>query len=543
MHAHQKHCHSDSNVSLGGISCAPATKALSSAFVILSLRRICQRSADGSFALLRMTTRVAPVRFLREARIGMTNTFVLFVLFTFTFHLSTFNSFAQATKPLETKPPKTTRILFIFDASGSMVEPWYDNKESMNRGPSRLEIAKATMIDIVDTLKRKQNLEMALRVYGAMSPLSKNDCKDSKLMVPFGANNAQFIKDYVRNINPNGVTPIAYSLEQTVNDFPYDTTARNVIILVTDGEESCGGDPCAVAAALQKHNVVLKPFVIGMNIDDKLDAKFSCIGTYVNPQQPEEFRKDFATIIQTILSPATIQVRLLDAQNKPTETDAPMTFSDDQTGFVKYNYVHTLNYRNQPDTINIDPVNSYDITVHTTPSVTKKHVDVQKDANTVVDIPTPQGFLEVNLKGTTVNNNINNKLKALVTQHESFQTLAVQTINSKQKYLTGVYDVEVLTLPRTKVPNVRIDQSKTTTVEVDVPGILTLYKSQVAYGGVFMFDKTNGWVKIYEFEPTVGNEAIALQGHRAIRQPNPLDILVRNLQRADAASPFDAGLT
>ena len=437
---------------------------------------------------------VAPLR--------MTNALVLFAFLAFIFHLSSFNSFAQQ---------KKTRILFIFDASGSMTEPWYDAKESLDRGPSRLQIAKATMVDIIDTLKRKQNVELALRVYGAMSPLSKNDCKDSKLTVPFGYNNEQFIKDYIKNLNPNGVTPIAYSLEQTKNDFPYDTTARNVIILITDGEESCGGDPCAVAAALQKHNVVLKPFVIGMNIDDKLDAKFSCIGTYVNPQQPEEFRSAFSAIVQTILNPATVQVRLLDAQNNPTETDAAMTFYDDQTGFVKYNLVHTLNYRSKPDTINVDPVSTYDITVHTTPAVTKQRVRIEKDANTIVDIFTPQGFLEVKLKGTTVNNNINNKLKALVKQQNSFATLNVQTINSKEKLLTGIYDVEVLTLPRTKIPNVRIDQSKTTTVEIDVPGIFTLYKSQVAYGGIFMFEPQNGWVQIYEFEPTVGNEAIALQ--------------------------------
>ena len=481
MNTSHTHCHSDSRVSRGGISCASAM-------------------------------RNHAVRFLRGTRIGMTNAFLLFALITFNFQLSTFNSFAQTTKPLEKEPPKTTRILFIFDASGSMTEPWFDNKEAMNTGgPNRINIAKQTMVEIVDTLKRKQNVEMALRVYGAMSPLSKNDCRDSRLTVPFGYNNAQFIKDYIKNLSPNGVTPIAYSLEQCKNDFPYDTTARNVIILITDGEESCGGDPCAIAAALQKHNVVLKPFVIGMNIDDKLDAKFSCIGTYVNPQQPEQFRKDFATIVQTILSPATIQVNLLDVNKNATETDVPMIFYDSQTGFVKYDLYHTLNYRSQSDTVDIDPVTSYDIVVQTMPTVTKANVQVEKERNTVVDIPTPQGYLEVKLKGTTVNNNINNKLKALVTQDESFQTLNVQTINSKQKYLTGVYDVEVLTLPRTKVPNVRIDQSKTTTVEIDVPGILTLYKSQIAYGGIFMFDVNNGWTKIYEFEPTVGNEAIALQ--------------------------------
>jgi Ca-activated chloride channel family protein len=415
--------------------------------------------------------------------------------------------YAQTTAP---KQERTTRILFIFDASGSMLESWSGRKDVIESGPDRMSIAKQVLIDIIDTLKRKPNVELALRVYGFQSPVVKNDCKDTKLCVPFGKDNAYFIKDFIKKLTPNGVTPIGYSLEQTINDFPKDTTARNVIIIITDGEESCGVDPCSVSASLQKNRIVLKPFIIGMNIDERLNAKFECIGNYVNPKEPEEFRQSLSAIIQTVLSPATIQVALLDKDKKPTETDVNMTFYDNSTGFSKYNIYHTLTYRGTPDTIDIDPVSAYNLVVHTIPPVEKKNIKIEKERNTWVEVPAAQGFLQLKLSGGTINNNINNKLKCIVRERENFGTLHVQQINSAEKYLCGAYDLEFMTLPRIKMNNIKIDQSKTTTIEIPVPGILNLMKQQSGFGSVFNYED-NEWKKIYDLAQNGGTETLALQ--------------------------------
>jgi len=88
--------------------------------------------------------------------------------------------------------------------------------------------------------------------------------------------------------------------------------------------------------------------------------------------------------------------------------------------------------------------------------------------------------------------------------------LNVQDINSKEKYITGKYDLEFLTLPRTIIPNISIDQSKTTTIEIQRPGILNLNKSTAGFGGIFVIENSR-WKKIYDLSETMGTETVALQ--------------------------------
>ena len=64
---------------------------------------------------------------------------------------------------------------------------------------------------------------------------------------------------------------------------------RNIIILITDGIEECEGDPCAVALALQKNGVTLKPFVIGMALDLETIEAFKCVGNFFEAKDQESF--------------------------------------------------------------------------------------------------------------------------------------------------------------------------------------------------------------------------------------------------------------
>jgi Ca-activated chloride channel family protein len=155
------------------------------------------------------------------------------------------------------KPP-LTRILFVFDASQSMYGRWQTGV--------KMEVAKKLLSNLLDSLARVDNLELALRCYGHQSKFPPQDCKDTKLEVPFGPNTAPKIKNRIQQLVPMGTTPIAYSLEKSANDFTPCNNCRNIIILITDGIEECSGDPCAVSAALQKNGIILKPFVIGVGL-------------------------------------------------------------------------------------------------------------------------------------------------------------------------------------------------------------------------------------------------------------------------------------
>ena len=95
---------------------------------------------------------------------------------------------AQTTRaqnaPLE--KPKVTRILFLLDASGSMMVPW--------EGQPRWAVAKRMLSKMVDSLNAYPNLELGLRVYGHQHDNSEKNCEDSRLEVPFAAQNARAIK-------------------------------------------------------------------------------------------------------------------------------------------------------------------------------------------------------------------------------------------------------------------------------------------------------------------------------------------------------------
>ena len=192
----------------------------------------------------------------------------------------------------------------------------------------------------MDSLRYVSNIELALRVYGHQKNYPPQDCDDSKLEVPFAKGNCNEIQRVLERVTPRGTTPIARSLELCAEDFP-SSPSRNILILITDGIEECGGDPCAVSLALQKKGIFLKPFVIGMGLDESLKKKFDCVGRYFDAVNESMFREALDVVISQALNNTTLQVNLLDEQQRPTETNVNMTFYDRFTGLAKYNFIHT----------------------------------------------------------------------------------------------------------------------------------------------------------------------------------------------------------
>jgi Ca-activated chloride channel family protein len=144
---------------------------------------------------------------------------LLLLLASFIFILATE---AQYTAIKKYTPPDS-RILFVFDASQSMMGYWASDR--------KINIARRTLISIIDSLETLDNVQMALRVYGHQSPVPPQDCNDTRLEVPFSKGNAPRIRQELRYLNPKGTTPIAHSLKLAGNDFPEPCIdCRNIII-------------------------------------------------------------------------------------------------------------------------------------------------------------------------------------------------------------------------------------------------------------------------------------------------------------------------
>ena len=397
-----------------------------------------------------------------------------------------FSLFAQGAKELE-KPKPTTRILFVFDASQSMLGRWQSD--------TKFNIAVKLFSGLLDSLRTQQNLELALRVYGHQKQYPPQDCNDTRLEVPFSKDNITRIKHVLKTISPKGTTPIAFSLSQAAKDFPPCDHCRNIIILITDGLEECGGDPCAVSLELQKKGITLKPFIVG--IGKNFRDQFECVGTYFDASNEKEFREALKVIISRALNPTTAQVNLLDIYGKPTETNVNMTFYDNFSGLVKYNFIHSFNAKGLPDTLDIDPLLTYDIVIHTIPRVFIDSVKLTLGKHTTIGIDAPQGYLGFKAGG----NNTIKYLPVIIRKSGDGTTLNIQQFDQVEKYLTGKYDVEILCLPRIMQKDVDIQQSQTTTVEIPIPGIAVIQKSTNGYGSIYLEDK-NGLQWLYNMRDT-----------------------------------------
>ena len=382
------------------------------------------------------------------------------------------------------KEEPVNRILFVFDASQSMLGRWQSGR--------KIDIAKQLLTNITDSLKDVKNLELGLRVYGHQRSFPPQDCDDTKLEINFIPSNifSERIRGKLSMIKAKGTTPIAKSLEEAAADFPIDNS-RNIVILITDGKEECGMDPCAVSRLFAKKGIILKPFVIGIGLDKSWQDNLDCVGTFFDAANERDFSNILNVVISHVVDNTTTQVNLLDSLGNPTETDVPLTFYDNFTDIVKYNYIHTMNSMGNPDTMIIDPVLKYKVIAHTIPPVESEIITISPGKHTIIPLKTPQGKLKIMI-------NTKENYQFIVRKTNQKETINVQTINSTQKYITGNYDIELLTLPRQYFNNIRINQNQLTKLQLPSTGLANILLPANGYGSVFLNDGDE-LVEIYKF--------------------------------------------
>jgi Ca-activated chloride channel family protein len=370
---------------------------------------------------------------------------------------------------VQQKLPEKTRVLFVFDGSGSMEALW-------GKDESRMDVAKRILIKLIDSLSVNPDIELALRVYGHRYTRQANNCQDSNLEVPFSRKNHNAIVNKIKEIKPRGVTPISYSLLQSAKDFPSGKGYRNVLILITDGIESCGADPCAVSLELQRKGVFLRPFVIGLGI--KGGKALECVGNYIDSENETSFNKVLNQSLETTFAKTTVSVDLRNGNNEPTETNINVTFLNNMTGNPAYEFVHYRDKQGRPDSVQIDPVLSYDIVVNTLPPVIRKDVNIINGSHNVITIAAPQGSLVVKPEGK------GNNFSVLVHEEGKANLLNQQRSSESNRYLAGSYYVEALTLPRRSF-KVAIEADKTKTITIPSTGLVNINTTSNGYGSLF----------------------------------------------------------
>lgn len=159
--------------------------------------------------------------------------------------------------------PASSNLLFILDASGSM---W-----GRVDGEPKIVVAKDVMSRLVRQLP--DDAKAGLIAYGHHR---KGDCMDIESLVALGPLDRDAMIRQIQGLNAIGMTPLTASVEQAIEQLRQSEQSASVV-LVSDGLESCGGDPCEAVRAARQSGVDFRLHVVGFDLGDTDTAQLQCM--------------------------------------------------------------------------------------------------------------------------------------------------------------------------------------------------------------------------------------------------------------------------
>ncbi|MFK8010396.1 MAG: VWA domain-containing protein [Marinicellaceae bacterium] len=196
-------------------------------------------------------------------------------------------------KIIEESEVSSTAVELILDASGSMLK-------RLN-GKRRINIAKEVLVKAVTEIIPPKT-PLALRVFGDKQA---NACR-TDLAIKLSPLNPIIAKSKLENINAKNLakTPIADSLAKVASDLK-DHKGKKVVILVTDGEETCDGNPEEVIQQLINDGIDIRLNIVGFAIDDEeLKQQFNDWsvqggGKYFDSNNSESLKESISNALKT----------------------------------------------------------------------------------------------------------------------------------------------------------------------------------------------------------------------------------------------------
>jgi Ca-activated chloride channel family protein len=158
----------------------------------------------------------------------------------------------------EKKPsPCTEDAIIVFDASGSMSG---NQTLGIPNSRARIDEARAALAQVVPNATKVR--KVGLVTYG---PGPYNQC-NVKLQFPPTANAALPIMSAINSLVPAGRTPLTQGIETAAEALDF-RSKPGVVVVLTDGEETCGRSPCELAKQLYAAGYKLTVHVIAFRYD------------------------------------------------------------------------------------------------------------------------------------------------------------------------------------------------------------------------------------------------------------------------------------
>jgi Ca-activated chloride channel family protein len=194
-------------------------------------------------------------------------------------------------------PP--TRVIVMIDGSGSMA--------GRMGGRTKLELAREAALGFVDGLPA--SVQTSLLVFGQQGNNSQagkaKSCSAIDVLAPMSTDPGR-LRTALGQVRAVGWTPLAAGLDRAEALLAASTNpGEQVIYVVSDGEETCGGDPVAVARRINSGRTRAIVNVIGFNLPSGEAAKLTAVaraggGGFVNLSSEAELERYTAQVRESI---------------------------------------------------------------------------------------------------------------------------------------------------------------------------------------------------------------------------------------------------
>jgi Ca-activated chloride channel family protein len=94
-----------------------------------------------------------------------------------------------------------------------------------------------------------------------------------------GVDNRGKILRSLRQVAPAGATPISYAMRRAIEDLETTGAREKSVVLISDGMDTCGFDPCALAESLDASGTQAQFNVVGFGTDGKANQQLECIAS------------------------------------------------------------------------------------------------------------------------------------------------------------------------------------------------------------------------------------------------------------------------
>lgn len=196
--------------------------------------------------------------------------------------------------PRPVYPDAHPPVLVVLDTSSSM-------DEIAIGGSTRIQAARDAVDKLIDGLEPDR--QFALLSYPGNGRVV-DGCSVGDLDIPFGKLNPASAHSTIARLSPSGETPTGPALQTAGQLVKSWVGGKGVIVLVSDGESTCGGDPCTVARQLVNQGLDVQVNTVGFQITTNGTSELECIanatgGRYVPAEDPRQLQTAIADLSST----------------------------------------------------------------------------------------------------------------------------------------------------------------------------------------------------------------------------------------------------